>query len=217
VNATFDLAAVRLYVVTDARPRLPLERFLDAAIAGGVGMVQLRDKTLPDDELLAVATACALSCRPRGVGFIVNDRPDIALAAGADGVHLGQDDMSVAEARKLLGPDFIIGLSTHTTAQIDAALLADVAYIGVGPIHETPTKPGRTPVGSELVRYAARHAGKPFFAIGGLEPANIVELMEAGARGVSVHRYVTQSPDPQRAAREILEAMERPSLVLGRG
>lgn len=213
----FDLAAVRLYVITDARPRLPLERFLDAAISGGVGMVQLRDKQLTDADLLAVASACARICRQRGVAFIVNDRMDIAIAADADGVHLGQDDMPVDTARALLGPDRIIGLSTHARKEIDAAREAPADYIGVGPVHETPTKPGRPAVGLDLVRYAAAHAAQPFFAIGGIEPANVDEVFEAGAHGVSVHRYITQSPDPQRAAREILDAFVLRPLALDRG
>jgi len=218
VSKRFDLAAVRLYVITDARPRLPLERFLDAAISGGVGMVQLRDKHLADPELLEVATECARFCRQRGVAFIVNDRADIALASGADGVHLGQDDMSVTSARALLGRDRITGLSTHTPEQVSAAREAQVDYIAIGPIYETPTKPGRPAVGLELVRYAAAYAAQPFFAIGGLEPANIPDVVEAGARGISVHRYVAQSPDPQRAAREILEAIERrAALAMSRG
>jgi len=213
VSTHFDLGTVRLYVITDARPRLPLERFLDAAISGGVGMVQLRDKQLTDAELLTVAGACARVCKQRGVPFIVNDRADIAIAAGADGVHLGQDDIPVDAARAMLGPDLIIGLSTHTQGEIDAASYAVADYIGVGPVHETPTKPGRQAVGLDLVRYAAAHAAQPFFAIGGLEPANVGEVFEAGARGVSVHRYITQSPDPQRSAREVLDAM----LVMNRG
>lgn len=218
MRAPFDLSAVRLYVITDARPRLPLERFLDAAISGGVGMVQLRDKQLTDAELFDVAGACARVCSQRGVAFVVNDRADIALAVAADGVHLGQDDLRVETARAMLGPNRIIGLSTHAPEQILAARESQADYIGVGPIHETPTKPGRPAVGLDLVRYAAAHAAQPFFAIGGLDPTNVGEIVEAGARGISVHRYLTQSPDPQRAARELIEAIERNyALALGSG
>lgn len=213
MSAPFDLSAIRLYVITDARPRLPLERFLDAAISGGVGMVQLRDKQLSDAELLAVAAACARTCKERGVAFIVNDRADIALAAGADGVHLGQDDLPADAARLLMGPDRIIGLSTHTPDQILAARNSQADYVGVGPIHETPTKPGRPAVGVDLLKFAVAHAAQPYFAIGGLEPANIGELVDSGARGISVHRYVTQSSDPQRAAREIIEEIQRHMLL----
>ena len=201
------LAGVRLYLIVDGSPAMPLPRLLDAAIDGGVGMVQLREKQLSDGELLSLARLCADACRRRGVLFIVNDRADIALASDADGVHVGQDDVPPAVARALLGPDRVIGVSTHTPEEVDAAHgLAD--YIGVGPIHETPTKPGRLAVGTALVRYAAAHADQPFFAIGGLTPSNVGEVIEAGGRGVSVYRWVSHSPDPARAAREMLAAMD---------
>jgi thiamine-phosphate pyrophosphorylase len=203
------LAAVRLYLITDALPRVPLARMLEAAIGAGVGMVQLREKSLTDGALLEVATGCARLCARLGVPFIVNDRVDIALAAGADGVHVGQDDLSVNAARELLGADRVIGLSTHSDAQIDAAGGAD--YLGVGPIHETPTKPGREAVGTELVRYAAAHAAVPFFAIGGLDPTNVGDAIRAGARGVSVLRWVTRSDDPARAARDMCGAIDAAS------
>src|ERR1700694_6046227 len=131
------LEGVRLYLITGAKPRVALMELIDAAIDGGVGMIQLREKDCDDRSLLALASACAERCRRRGVPFIVNDRADIALAAGADGVHLGQDDLPVAAARALLGPNGIIGLSTHSRAQIDAARESGADYLGVGPIHET--------------------------------------------------------------------------------
>ncbi|HEV2908371.1 MAG TPA: thiamine phosphate synthase, partial [Candidatus Eremiobacteraceae bacterium] len=166
----------------------------------------LREKSLPDGALLEVATECARLCSRLGAPFVVNDRADIALAAGADGVHVGQDDLSVNAVRALLGADRIIGLSTHASAQIDAA--GDADYLGVGPIHETPTKPGREAVGTDLVRYAAAHAAVPFFAIGGLDPTNVGDVVRAGARGVSVLRWVTRSDDPARAAREMRDAID---------
>jgi thiamine-phosphate pyrophosphorylase len=205
------LASVRLYLITDASPRVPLEQLLEAAIGAGVGMVQLREKSLPDSALLEAASKCAFHCSRLGVPFIVNDRVDIALAVCADGVHVGQNDLPVATVRSLLGgdgpdSDVIVGLSTHTRAEIDAAGEAD--YIGVGPIHETPTKPGRPAVGAELVRYAAERSAVPFFAIGGLDPTNVGEVIRAGASGVSVLRWVTRSDDPARATREMREAID---------
>jgi thiamine-phosphate pyrophosphorylase len=203
---TQRLAHVRLYLIMDATPRVPLPRFLDAAIDGGVDMVQLREKRMEDDELLAVAQACAQTCRRRGVPFIVNDRADISLAADADGVHVGHADLPAAVVRSLVGAERIVGVSTHSPSQIDGAP-DDADYIGVGPIHETPTKPGRPAVGSALVRYAVAHAGRPFFAIGGLDPSNVGDVIAAGGRGVSVYRWIVTSEDPARAAREMLAAM----------
>lgn len=203
---TQRLAHVQLYLIMDATPRVSLARFLDAAIDGGVGMVQLREKRMGDGALLEIARQCAQICRRRDVPFIVNDRADIALAADADGVHVGHDDLPAATLRSLIGSARIIGVSTHTPAQVDAAP-ADADYIGVGPIHETPTKPGRRAVGTDLVRYAATHAGRPFFAIGGLDPSNVGDVIAAGARGVSVYRWIAMSDDPARAAREMLAAI----------
>ena len=197
----------RLYLITDASPRLGLLALIESAVQGGVDMVQLREKRLDDGELLAAGREAARLCRRLGVPFIVNDRADIARAAGADGVHLGQDDLPVEEARALIGPDAFIGLSTHSPEQVDAAL--DVDYIGIGPIHETPTKPGRPAVGTQLVRYAADHAVQPFFAIGGLEPSNVGDVVRAGARNISVLRYVANAGDPRRAAHEMIEAIDR--------
>jgi len=196
----------RLYLIMDAATRTPPERFLAAAIAGGVDMVQLREKKLDDGALLAYARRCASVCRQHGVPFIVNDRADIAIAAGADGVHVGQDDIPVADAKMLLGPGSIVGVSTHDARQIDAA--SDADYLGVGPIFETPTKPGRPAVGADLVRYAAAHAKAPFFAIGGLDPSNVAEVIAAGGRGISVYRWIARADDPARAAREMIAAMD---------
>jgi thiamine-phosphate pyrophosphorylase len=168
------LSAARLYLVCGAEPdggELPT--LLRGAIAGGVDVVQLREKHLPDEELVSVADAARALCERLGALLIVNDRPWAALEAGADGVHVGQDDMPVSEVRELVGPDVLVGLSTHSPAQIDATDASVVDYIGVGPIHETPTKPGRPAVGVELIRYAAAHSPVPFFAIGGLDMGNL--------------------------------------------
>ena len=208
MSAAEQLARVGLYLITDSRPALePFEAFLEAAIAGGVGMVQLRDRELEDCELLRVATRAARVCAKLQIPFIVNDRADIAQASGADGVHLGQTDLPPATARRILGHKAIIGLSTHSPEQIDAAEREPVDYIGVGPIHATPTKPGRPAVGSELIRYASAHCSRPFFAIGGLEPSNVADVTAAGGRAVSVLRYVSRARDPRTAAREIVAAL----------
>jgi thiamine-phosphate pyrophosphorylase len=198
------LAAARLYLVCDAMPGGHLlQDFLPMAIAGGVGIVQLRAKTLDEVELAAIARRVSELCRRLGALFIVNDRPTVALEAGADGVHVGQEDMPAEEVRDLVGPDMLIGLSTHAPIEIDVAATAPVDYIGVGPIHATPTKPGRPAVGLELVRYAVAHATVPFFAIGGLDAGNIGEVVSAGASRVCVLRAVANAEDPERAAREL--------------
>ncbi len=208
------LAKVKLYLITDAFPKMqPIERFLTAAISGGVGMVQLRERTLDDKHLLEVATRCAATCRSLQVPFVVNDRADIALACGAQGVHLGQDDLPIQALRELAGERLFVGLSTHTPEQIDEATILGADYIGVGPVHATPTKPGRAAVGIDLVRYAATHATMPHFAIGGLDPRNVAAVLGAGATGVSVLRWISQSEDPQRAAVLLMEACARSGFV----
>jgi thiamine-phosphate pyrophosphorylase len=204
------LAAARLYLVCDANPGgRALPDVLRGAIAGGVQVVQLRDKQLGDEELTAVASAARALCERLGALLIVNDRPLVAREAGADGAHVGQDDMPVADARELLGPDMLLGLSTHAPAEIDAAVAsADdgtplVDYIGVGPVHETPTKLGRPAVGVELVGYAAAHASVPFFAIGGLDARNVGDVLGAGATRIVVLRAIADAEDPEGAAREL--------------
>lgn len=189
---------------------MPIEVFLREAIEGGVGMVQLREKKLSDAELLVLAQRCARACRNLGIPFIMNDRVDIALYCGANGVHVGQEDLAPHVVRELVGKNCIVGLSTHSAEQIEQATVLPVDYIGVGPVHQTPTKAGRPAVGLELVRYAAEHARQPFFAIGGLDPSNVAAVTEAGARGVSVLRWIAQASDPNAAARQLLECMEEP-------
>jgi thiamine-phosphate pyrophosphorylase len=210
------LAAARLYLVCDANAGgRDLPDLLRAAVAGGVEVVQLRDKQLTDEELTAVANAARALCERIGALLIVNDRPLVASEAGADGVHVGQDDMPVAQVRELVGPDMLIGLSTHAEAEIDAAHAEVdggtplVDYIGVGPVHETPTKPGRPAVGVELVRYAATHAAVPFFAIGGLDATNLGDVVAAGATRAVVLRAIAGAEDPEQAARELHALLER--------
>jgi len=195
------LAAARLYLVCGAEPEgRELPTLLRGAIAGGVDVVQLREKHLPDEELASIARAAHTLCEALGALLIVNDRPWVAREAGADGIHVGQDDIPVADVRELVGPDALIGLSTHSPEQIDAVDAGLVDYIGVGPIHETPTKPGRPAVGLELIRYAATHAPVPFFAIGGLHEGNLADALHAGATRVCVLRAIAGAADPERAA-----------------
>jgi thiamine-phosphate pyrophosphorylase len=213
------LAGARLYLVCPSIPahgdagERDLHELLRAAVAGGVDIVQLRDKEVSDAELLPVISAARALCEELGVLFIVNDRPQLARDVDADGIHVGQEDMPVEEVRGIVGEGLLIGLSTHAPSEIDAvqpvtsegAFLVD--YIGVGPIHETPTKPGRPAVGQELVRHAAAHSPVPFFAIGGLHAANLHETIHAGARRVCVLRAISQAEDPEAAARELSELL----------
>jgi thiamine-phosphate pyrophosphorylase len=216
------LAAARLYLVCGEAPHdseLPgreLPELLRAAIAGGADVVQLREKHLPDERLTALAEATQALCEPLGALLIVNDRPAVALHAGADGIHVGQDDMPVAQVRELVGPELLIGLSTHSPAQIDAVDASLVDYIGVGPIHRTPTKPGRAAVGTQLIAYAAAHAPVPFFAIGGLHRDNVTEALDAGAERVCVLRAIAAAEDPERSARELRELLDAAPLAEGR-
>jgi len=195
------LRTARLYFVCDARPESgDLEALLRAALSGGADIVQLREKRLGRAEIERAAGTYRRVCDNYGAPFILNDDPDLARACDADGVHLGQDDGSVAEARALLGPDAIIGLSTHSEEQIEAAAAADVDHISVGPVWETPTKAGRPAVGLELVSYAAGHSAHPFFAIGGIDTANAGQAVEAGATRLCVVRAIRDAADPAAAA-----------------
>lgn len=189
--------ARRLYLVTPARSA----EFLEAAIRGGVDVVQIRDRSLGDRELLvALADAREITAR-LGVPLVVNDRPDLAVLVGADAVHVGQDDLPVEAARRF---GLAVGLSTHAPNEIDAA---DADYIGVGPVHATPTKEGRPAVGLDLVRYAAAHARQPWFAIGGINRTNVEDVVAAGATRIAVVRAIVDAADPEAAARELRSAL----------
>jgi thiamine-phosphate pyrophosphorylase len=203
-DARERLRRARLYLVVDAAA----EHVLPAALRGGVDMVQLRDKELDDDSLLEVAARFRAVCREHGALFWLNDRPDLALAAGADGIHLGQGDTPTGDVREQVGERLLIGLSTHSPEQFDAALGSEADELSVGPVWETPTKPGRPAAGLEYVRHAATHGGeRPWFAIGGIDEENIGEVVEAGASRVVVVRAIRDAADPERAARRLRDAL----------
>jgi thiamine-phosphate pyrophosphorylase len=214
-----DLAHARLYLCTDSRRRQgDLEPFLDTVLAAGVDVVQLREKGLEAaDELELLAVFAAATAR-HGRRLAVNDRADLAVAAGADVLHLGQRDLPVGVARALTGPDVVIGRSTHAPAEFDAAV-ADprVGYACVGPTWATPTKPGRPATGLELVRHAAASGtGVPWFAIGGIDVATAPAVVEAGARRIVVVRAVTEADDPGEAVRRLLAELPPPDSASGR-
>ena len=188
------LARARLYLVCDASFGAA---GLRAALAGGADIVQLREKEADDGAVLAAAAEFRQAADEHGALFIVNDRPDLAAAAGADGVHLGQDDAAPAHARAIVGDDAIVGLSTHSDAQADAAQNSGADYFCVGPVHATPTKTGRPAVGLEPVRHAAAAARLPWFAIGGLDAGNVGAVLDAGARRIVVVRAITEADDPE--------------------
>ena len=189
----------RLYLICPARP--DLDAFLEAAVRGGVDIVQIREKELPDAELLPRLEHAREITRRLAVPLVVNDRPDLAVLCEADFVHVGQDDLPVDAARSF---GLKVGQSTHAPEEIDAA---DGDYIGVGPVNTTPTKAGRLPVGLELVRYAAVHARQPWFAIGGIDETNVGEVVVAGAHRVAVVRAIGDAPDPELAARTLRAAL----------
>jgi thiamine-phosphate pyrophosphorylase len=196
-EARVKLEAARLYLVTDGRGAgQELRSFLDDVLGAGVDVIQLREKELEAGPILERAEIFREACDRHGVPFIINDRADLTFAAGADGVHLGQDDLPIGAARHLLGRSVIVGRSTHDPDQLRAAMLEDVDYVGVGPVHETPTKPGRPAAGMDLVRLAAAEATKPWFAIGGIDASNLAEVRAAGASRIVVVRAVTLAGDP---------------------
>ena len=213
------LADARLYLCTDARRETgDLDEFADAALRGGVDVIQLRDKgsagearsgPLEAREELAALAVLRAATRRHGALLAVNDRADIALAAGADVLHLGQDDLPVPHARRVVGDRMLIGRSTHDAAQASAAINAvGVDYFCVGPCWPTPTKPGREAPGLDLVRTAAAEdTGRPWFAIGGIDGSRVAEVREAGARRIVVVRAITRASDPEAAARSLRSAI----------
>ena len=197
----------RLYLCTADRP--DLAQFLEDCIAGGVDLVQLRDKALDARSLLDRARLAARVCAAAGVPFVLNDRPDLALDVGADGVHVGQDDAPPRLARRILGREAVVGLSTHAPAELEAATGEPVDYLSVGPVSPTPTKPGRPGTGLGYLRHAAVVTTRPWFVTGGVTPDTVAPMAEAGARRFVVVRWLTESGDPRAAARTLRSAIDR--------
>jgi thiamine-phosphate pyrophosphorylase len=212
------LSTATLYLCTDARrERDDLAEFADAALSGGVDLIQLRDKgsvgeqrfgPLEARDELAALAVLGDAARRHGALLAVNDRADIARGAVADVLHLGQDDLPLPLARDIVGPDPLIGRSSHDQAQVATAITEEVDYFCVGPCWPTPTKPGRTAPGLDLVRFAAESGTtKPWFAIGGIDAARLPEVLAAGARRIVVVRAITAADDPSAAARELKTAL----------
>jgi thiamine-phosphate pyrophosphorylase len=197
------IADARLYLCTPDRP--DLEDFLEAVLSGGVDVVQLREKGIDAARELSLLQTVREVAERHGALWSVNDRADVALASGADVLHLGQDDLPVQAARAVVGEDVLVGLSSHDPQQSAAAAVAEgVDYFCVGPTWETPTKPGRPAAGLELVRtVAASGTERPWFAIGGIDLTNVDQVLEAGATRVVVVRVLTEAADPHQAAKEL--------------
>jgi thiamine-phosphate pyrophosphorylase len=197
------LSRARLYLCTDAREtRGDLAPFLDAALAGGVDIVQLRQKGLEARREIEYLSVFRAACDRHGALLAVNDRADVAYAARPDVLHLGQDDLPVPAARTIVGPDMLIGRSTHSEREAAAAAIEPgVDYFCAGPTWPTPTKPGRTAPGPDLLEYASgRRFGRPWFAIGGIDDANLDRVLATGARRIVVVRAITEADDPREAA-----------------
>jgi thiamine-phosphate pyrophosphorylase len=203
------LRTARLYFVCDARPQTDLERLLRAALTGGADIVQLREKELGRAEIERAAGTFRRVADTFSALFILNDDPELARICDADGVHVGQDDVSAERARELLGPDAIVGLSTHSTEQLAASAGRPVDYVSVGPIWETPTKDGRPGVGVELIEHAAANAPHPFFAIGGIDTGNAGQVVKAGAERLCVVRAIRDAADPAAAATELRQSFAK--------
>jgi thiamine-phosphate pyrophosphorylase len=203
---SWSLADRRLYLCTPDRP--DLLTFVAACVRGGVDVVQLRDKDLDARPLLRRARALREVCRDLGVPMVINDRPDLALEAGADGVHVGQDDAPPALARRILGAAAIVGLSTHSSADLDEALGQPVDYLSAGPVVPTPTKPGRPGTGVGYAGLATGRAPVPVFVTGGVSVATVASLVDAGVRRFVVVRALTESSEPEAAARALRQAID---------
>ena len=201
-----DLSSRRLYLCTPMRE--DLAEFLAACISGGVDIVQLRDKHHDAVDLISAGREAAKVCADLGVPFLINDRPDLALEVGADGVHVGQDDAPVSLCRRILGPDALIGLSTHASEELAVALDTPASYLSAGPVEATPTKPGRPGTGIAYAVEATAAAKVPVFVTGGVTPERIPPLAAAGVTHFVVVRYLTEARDPRAAASALRSAID---------
>lgn len=204
------LARARLYLCTDSRrERGDLAEFCDAVLAAGVDIIQLREKNLEAAEELEALAVLADACHRHRRLLAVNDRADLAVAAGADVLHLGQRDLAPATARRIVGPDVLIGLSSHSTAEARAAAgAAEVDYFCLGPIWATPTKPGRPHTGlAPLAELAAERPAKPWFGIGGIDETTLDQVLEAGVRRAVVVRVLTEAADPAAVTTRLVERL----------
>ncbi|KKI99692.1 thiamine phosphate synthase [Prochlorothrix hollandica] len=197
----------QLYLVTS--PVANLEATVEAALQGGLALVQYRAKDEDDVTRMAKATQLRELCHRYGALFIVNDRVDLALAANADGVHLGQQDVPLALARQVLGPNRLVGRSTTNPDELQRAIAEGADYVGVGPVHETPTKPGKAAAGLDYVRYAAEHCPIPWFAIGSINPTNLREVLESGGQRVAVVRSIMEADQPTLVTQYFLSQLQR--------
>ena len=203
--------ALKLYLVTDRSLSLgrPLEEVVSQAIAGGVTMVQLREKEMPTGEFVALARGLKRLLQPHGVPLIINDRVDIAFAVDADGVHIGQSDMAYADVRKLVGKDKIVGLSVETLKEVELANQLDVDYIGISPVIATPTKTDTAaPFGIDGLREAVKLSLHPTVAIGGMNKTTAQAVMETGCDGIAVVSAISSAIDPAAAAAELIALLE---------
>ena len=201
-----ELSNRNLYLCVALRP--DMASFLPAVLRGGVDVVQLREKDLPDAQRLEMARIMVPICHEFGVPFVMNDSPQLAADSGADGVHVGQDDVSVERCRELLGEDAIVGLSTHSSNEFDAALKERATYFSAGPIVATPTKPGRAGTGLDYALSCQARSERPVFVTGGVDVTNVAALVAAGLRHFVVVRALCESPSPETAARELRAALD---------
>ena len=203
------LERARLYLCTADRP--DLADFVTVVCGAGVDIVQLRDKHLDDRALLARAEVAREAAHAAGALFILNDRPDLAVACAADGVHVGQDDVPAAVARRIVGPEALVGLSTHAPEELAASAGQPVDYVSAGPVEPTPTKPGRPGTGLEYIRLAAERSPHPFFVTGGVSPDTLPAIAAAGATRFVVVRALTEAVDPAAVAKELRRLLDAPA------
>lgn len=200
----------QLYLVTS--PVDNLLEVVEAALQGGLTLVQYRDKSVEDGIRFVRAKQLCDLCHRYGALFLVNDRPDIALAVDADGVHVGQQDLDPTIVRQVLGADRIVGMSTTNPDELQRALASGVDYVGVGPVYETPTKAGKAAAGLSYVQYAAKHVSIPWYAIGSVDLTNLIDVMTAGATRVAVVRAIMQSPDPKATTEQFLAQLHHENI-----